>query len=379
MNEKTGCAIIVFALLIFLTFEAAPASPTWPRDADAMSKWLFPIFGAVLIGGTASLITMNIQYRRDPSPRFNEDYHKSLPGLYTPAEVSYLLGNGKIGAEAIMSTIFDLVRKRCLQIVPEEVYEKSTILFGGKVVGKYRLMISERPKNIELHPHEEFLMKWFLEDLAGSDGLIMDDLKEMVKHRYDASKFQENLRIFTKAVGDLLRRRNLFTSTDLSGGHFYWFIASGLFFTAVIATVMFKAWIFGASAIILALLHPVNLLAFKNKSRFTKEGIDQVAKWKAFRRFLLHFSDMEDSDMPSIATFELYLVYAVSLGVAKELLEQLSLSFGEEKLKDPSLSCLGKDDAFKTFELTVNMLNRTLDSLHSAVQLSSGRAPKLPV
>jgi len=379
MNKKTTLIIMIFMLGTLLILGLAPTRPAGPLEAGIMSKRLYPLLGVVLIGGTASLITMNAQFKRDPSPNFNENFHKSLPGDYSPAEVSYLLGNGKVGADALMATIVDLVRKKRLEIVPAQVYERGTIIFGGKTEEKYRLMLREGTHDTELNRHEEFLIKWFLEDLTGSEGLILDDLKGMVKHRYDASKFRENLGAFTVMVGNLISRRNFFTFADLSRFHIYWLTAAGLLFTGCLAIAIFKAWVFGVSAIFLGLLHPVYLLAFRKKLRFTKEGIDQVAKWKAFRRFLLHISDLNSPDIPSIVTVEHYLVYAISLGVAKELLEELSQIFREGELKDPSLSYLGKDDAFKTFEHIADMLNSTLTALHCAVQTSAAGVSKLPV
>jgi uncharacterized membrane protein len=49
--------------------------------------------------------------------------------------------------------------------------------------------------------------------------------------------------------------------------------------------------------------------------------------WRAFKRFLLHFSSLDRAEIPSLVVWEHYLVYAVVLGVAKEVLEQLKVVF----------------------------------------------------
>ena len=43
----------------------------------------------------------------------------------------------------------------------------------------------------------------------------------------------------------------------------------------------------------------------------TPTGADHYAKWKAFKRFLLHFSELDRSSIPALEIWEHYLVYAV--------------------------------------------------------------------
>ena len=50
-------------------------------------------------------------------------------------------------------------------------------------------------------------------------------------------------------------------------------------------------------------------------------------RWAAFKRFLEHFSEMQRHEIPSLIIWEHYLVYAVTLGVAKEVIKQLELVF----------------------------------------------------
>ena len=51
--------------------------------------------------------------------------------------------------------------------------------------------------------------------------------------------------------------------------------------------------------------------------------------WKAFRRFLLDFSSLDRAEVPSLIIWEHHLVYAVSLGVAKQVLSQLKVVYPE--------------------------------------------------
>src|SRR5665811_1649313 len=57
----------------------------------------------------------------------------------------------------------------------------------------------------------------------------------------------------------------------------------------------------------------------------TQTGVNEYTKWKAFKRFLLDFSNMKDYEIPSIVVWEHYLVYAISLGVADKVISKLKL------------------------------------------------------
>ena len=59
--------------------------------------------------------------------------------------------------------------------------------------------------------------------------------------------------------------------------------------------------------------------------------------WNAFKNFLKDFSRLDKAEIPSIILWEHYLVYAVSLGVAKEVIKQLPIVFTDDDLNNTSL------------------------------------------
>ncbi|MGE5594125.1 MAG: DUF2207 family protein [Betaproteobacteria bacterium] len=63
--------------------------------------------------------------------------------------------------------------------------------------------------------------------------------------------------------------------------------------------------------------------------RRSKRGQTEFAMWRAFRKFLLDFSSLHDAPVPSLRLWEHYLVYAVTLGVARQVIDQLKLVFPE--------------------------------------------------
>ena len=64
----------------------------------------------------------------------------------------------------------------------------------------------------------------------------------------------------------------------------------------------------------------------------TQIGVNEYTKWRAFKRFLLHFSNMKDYEIPSIVVWEHYLVYAISLGVADKVISKLKLVLSNQDI-----------------------------------------------
>ena len=65
--------------------------------------------------------------------------------------------------------------------------------------------------------------------------------------------------------------------------------------------------------------------------RRTIAGAQRVAEWKAFRRHLEDFSDLEDAPVGHLILWERYLVYAVALGVTARVARALAARIPPEQ------------------------------------------------
>jgi len=118
-------------------------------------------------------------------------------------------------------------------------------------------------------------------------------------------------------------------------------------------------------------------LFFKRRS---VTGQEDYVRWEAFKRFLEHFSEMERHEIPSLIIWEHYLVYAVTLGVAKEVIKQLEVVFPNLKDGDYRFGYgwmrygtdrSGMTALTNTFEGIGNSFERALQSAEKAVSKSS--------
>lgn len=324
---------------------------------------IWPVFVVILLGGLYSWIKFVLKYGRDPKPEFQGDYYRELPGDYTPAVMTCLLTKGRIDSKDLMATIMDLVRKKKITI--NRIQREKGLVFK-KMEERYEISKIDGAVLDDLYPHESFLIHWFIDKLGDGRSLVLDDLKSILKKRSKALEFHEDYEEFRSLVREQGEAQGFFTKNDLSGSSKYVLIALALLIGGPILTIGLKA----ASGVFMFLLGFVFLftmwVVYTIRKR-TRYGVGQVAKWKAFKKFLLHFSNMDKAEIPSIVIWEHYLVYAISLGVAKEVIEQLPQVFSEAELMDPSLTYMRTYGSLNNLMLMNSMITSTTNSISSAI------------
>lgn len=304
---------------------------------QARNKKMNPILwilGALGLGGSGFVAK---RYGRERTPEFQGDYYRELPGDYTPAVMSYLLENGNIDSKDIMATLMDLARKGFIRIDPYENERRS--LFGNKTETDYRL-VSTHPEAEQLKQltnHEQFLYDWFINDLGDGSRLAMDDLEATLKKKNNAYQFNRDYDQFKSYVAGMGEGLGFRESNDTKGSGKFYLLGLGLIGIAVLVVLAFgnlMGLIPGIAGAIM--LSTTGAMAVKRK--LTQYGSNQTAMWKAFKRFLLTFSNMDKAEIPALTIWNHYLVYATSLGIAKEVIEQLPKVYSMQELNDPTFT-----------------------------------------
>ena len=245
------------------------------------------------------------------------EYYRELPGNYSPAETGYLCEIGKLKPQAISATFMDLARRGYIRMEPSTTPETKDILVRQL-----------KPFGEELRVHERMLLDFFFNQVGQLQPAIwFGALKQFRKSNPREMKaFVEQFRtvvtLSVEAKGFLEKNRK---GVKLAG----W----GFIITAVSAALAYSIREFApmiASAVVAGAF-----LAVTIKSRnFTREGQEQYDLWQAFRRFLTDFSNMDRAELPQLILWEHYLVYAVVLGVATEVIKQLPFVYPQ--VNDPN-------------------------------------------
>ena len=303
------------ALQAILAEEQRWAEQREAEQREARYIMLVSIVFAIL-GCSVAWFLFNRYGRKFKGP-VEVEYYRELPGNYSPAETGYLCEIGKLKPQAISATFMDLARRGYIRMEPSTTPETKDILVRQL-----------KPFGEELRVHERMLLDFFFNQVGQLQPAIwFGALKQFRKSNPREMKaFVEQFRtvvtLSVEAKGFLEKNRK---GVKLAG----W----GFIITAIIAALAYSIREFApmiASSVVAGAF-----LAVTIKSRnFTREGQEQYDLWQAFRRFLTDFSNMDRAELPQLILWEHYLVYAVVLGVATEVIKQLPFVYPQ--VNDPN-------------------------------------------
>jgi len=283
------------------------------------------VFAILVLLGT--LITLYVLWRKNGKefkPEFQGDYYRELPADYSPAEMSVLWNWGEVKTHDITATLMDMARRRYITI-EQQLYEQKRLL-GTKDVTTYLLTLQkelyQKDRN-NLRPHERKLIDYLFTTISEDNStLYLYDIEQFSKKR--SREFYYNLWVPWK--DGLFAKGESNKWFEKANSKTRWIVAGVgvLFFIISVLLINREITIPGVSFLISAFLISIVPQTFQRRSQPANEDL---TKWQAFRKFLLHFSDMQRHEIPSLIIWEHYLVYAVSLGVAKEVMKQLEVVF----------------------------------------------------
>lgn len=300
------------------------------------------------------------KYDKELKHNFEGKYYRELPGEYTPAEMSSLLSFGSVSTKDITATLMDLVRKEQLLLTSNQYVKKG--IFKNKEETDYVVSLNPKAPVINLKDHESFLLDWFINGLGNGGSLVLDDISALTKSTSGARQFKKDYDKWCGLAKAEAEKNNFFDKTCQTGIWIGILASLAYLGLGILIITTFKAAI-GAALIVQFLI----LLIFSARlSRRTSYGNEQNAMWLAFKNFLKEFSHLDKAEMPAIVIWEHYLVYAISLGVAKEVIRQLPLVFTDADLQDTRLTYM-HGYSFANFAMFTQSFDTTVASVDGAI------------
>lgn len=312
------------------------------------------------------VLYLYIKFDKERRPAFKGQYYRDLPGDYTPAEMDVLMGGGA-KVRDIMATLMDLVRKRQVHLVSHD--ELKPGLFGSKTITGHAFVQNAEAPVVPLKQHETFLLGWFLSKIGDGTSVTLQEIRDFGKDHTKALQFKSDYDNWVKLVRMEADKNQFYDLTVKKAvglgvlGGVLW-LGLGIFLAISLAgSLSFLPPLLGFALIIYA----------ATIKRWTAFGNEQHVMWEAFRRFLKDFSHLDRAVIPSIVIWEHYLVYAISLGVATDVIRQLPLVFRDEDLNDSRLTYL-HGARYGYFAGFASTFHQTIQSVESAVSTASSLA-----
>ena len=319
------------------------------------------------------------KYGRDPKVEYEAIYEREPPSQVPPMALSNLLEGEetktdiKREAMGLLATIFDLARRGYLEVREEK--KPRFLGFGEKTEQVFTLTKKGKEKIGKLESFEKDIISF-----------VFDCGKE--KNKVTSSEIVKYCRRYPYKVKDRIEKidedsrkwfeRKYFSITekidiDIRKKFAY-------LMTVYILINIFVVYLLIDFAMFLPIIISVLVifLAFTMSRRTYKSALE-IKKWKAFKKFISDFSAMKDAPAILLKLWDEYLVYAIALGVAQKLLENikdLSIETGRSMVAVTwyhGLSPIpGKTISPDSITEFVNGMSHTVNALSSSTSVGGG-------
>lgn len=279
--------------------------------------WLYGL-GTISVLLTVALLALtiwfNTKYRPDKKA-FTMQYHRELVNQNGP-EILYYLLYKNINEKALTAALLDLVRKRVYKV--EEVP-------SNKKKKDFKLTLL--PHNITLKASEAHIVEWLTNDIGNGEYFTTKDMEAYNKKISQAEHFTKQFERYKDLVYKEAGQYNYFIN-HTKEANFITLLGIFAFIVGIIDLVKFGDSV-GLYGILLIIIGIICIVFVNAKIIRTKEGNLEYQKWLAFKRFLLDFGRMNEKELPEIALWEEYLVYATALGIADKVSEAMEIKVKE--------------------------------------------------
>jgi uncharacterized membrane protein len=248
----------------------------------------------------------------------NVDYLNStqfdIPTLDSPAVVKGILNFSDVNG--FIATLFDLARRKYLEILGSEKNVKIRITKSAEGLNKY-----------------ENVVYLFLKKYENKGVIVWNELKTKLLSYNNSKDFQRRLISFNSFVKKSFDKKEYYNYEGNKKFLIYsllyflsFFVISFIFnILTFIIMPLYKSHINSFLIISFVLIMFLNVVGMINLGKWTSKGRIFERKWIAFKKYLNDYSLLSKHSPQSIIIWEKFLVYAIALGVANNVIKVMKL------------------------------------------------------
>ena len=277
------------------------------------------LYGAMLILG----IYIYFKYGKSPKSGFYAKYNREFIDDYNVEVVDYLM-NRNLTPNAMSASIMNLIYKKNIKL--EEIKSTSK--------EKDYTFILDNENN--LNSSETILVDFLFHKVGKSTnslGKPIFTLADLKKYASGVKTCDNFVASYTKWKNDVL--------TIAKNEKFYLFSGVPKIIAVIVVILAFIIYSYGFKNGVDFILNKIIIfpaLVFFVYCLFifkkTEKGSLHYDKWKAFRNFLDDFGLFKLKELPEIALWERYLVYATIFGLAKKVQKDMNVKIKELNIND---------------------------------------------
>lgn len=288
-------------------------------DANAKRKKIKAVYYSIkyaAIGYLIFLIVMwiyiYVKFDKEYKADFKNKYNREFIDDYNVEVIDYLF-NKNITPNAMSASIMNLVYKKNISVeeIPSDKKKKE---YTFKLLNKENLSKSE-----------EYLIEFLFDTVGNGSEFTTKKLKDYAKSTSSYSTFTSKYSTWKNNVIKEGQQQNFYESnTKIKFIGLIIALIGGLIF---VTNILCNTDILIAYAIIIPIvIFAIYIMTF---NRRTKSGNEDYAKWKAFKNFLNDFGTFDIKELPEIALWERYMVYATIFGLAKKVQKSMNVYIQE--------------------------------------------------
>lgn len=334
--------------------ETEIASETNALRREVQTKWNIALFGTI---GFYILLVIGfgyvyLKYDKELKSDFNHKYNRDFIDDYNVEVVDYLM-NHNVTENALSASVMNLIYKK--NIKAEAIPDKKD---------SYTFTLLNRDN---LNDTENSLVDFLFTTVGNGNTFTTMALKKYASNATTCRDFMSSYTNWKNKVIIDGKSQNFFEKKR----NYVWIPFVLLIYSIILLTFISSNNIemfFGILTIFFAIIFMIYAIACTKK---TKKGIEHYAKWKAFKNFLNDFGNFSIKELPEIALWERYLVYATVFGLADKVEKAMNVKITEFDNVDSA------DYIMFTHIHNMHMASIISSSMHSAInssQVSINRA-----
>ena len=334
--------------------ETEIASETNALRREVQTKWNIALFGTIgfYILLVLGFVYVYLKYDKELKSDFNHKYNRDFIDDYNVEVVDYLM-NHNVTENALSASVMNLIYKK--NIKAEAIPDKKD---------SYTFTLLNRDN---LNDTENSLVDFLFTTVGNDNTFTTMALKKYASNATTCRDFMSSYTNWKNKVIIDGKSQNFFEKKR----NYVWIPFVLLIYSIILLTFISSNNIemfFGILTIFFAIIFMIYAIACTKK---TKKGIEHYAKWKAFKNFLNDFGNFSIKELPEIALWERYLVYATVFGLADKVEKAMNVKITEFDNVDSA------DYIMFTHIHNMHMASIISSSMHSAInssQVSINRA-----
>lgn len=258
-------------------------------------------------------IYVYFKYDKEYKSEFTGEYNRDFIEGYNVEVVDYLM-NKNITPNAMSASIMNLIYKKVIHVeeIPTEKKKK-----------EYKFVLAENQGSI--NETEQYLID-FLFKKVGKDGTFTTkELKNYAKGTKTCEKFSNSYTTWKNKVVKDGKQQHFFEKNGVSQGISVLFLLFSVVLCIVTGTFNVELVLPFINVFLSVIFLIYTCLFFKR----TKKGNEDYTKWKAFKKFLNDFGSFDTKELPEIALWERYMVYATVFGLAEKVSKCMNVRIKE--------------------------------------------------